>query len=430
MTTAPRWKNGVGKRCGCANRPNCDCWYSIRKQFGNKKAAGTVPEFAFLLEPHEQLPVTRLAVEVLASRVFGWLVKGKPAPTPVVPVVVEKPVELTGNDLFDRWIRNAEPFDPTGKKTAVIQNWDSKLKRARAAFGHLPISELGDPITMRQFVKAELAEGKKLATPNRILATIVRPAVLWANAQKPALIVGSPFGKYGYKIDLKKEERRTSRIDPALEYELLDICELLNTEEREYAGGILADFLKLGIDTGGRHEYFLLQNKHVDWQAHKLALLQTKNGEPRFVPFNPKGRVAALLQRRRFAGPEAYVLARPDGSPVVKVWKTWVEVVCILKKIPYVCTRKGVDKDTAAAYKACKLVPYLTRHEAATWWGEKGVSDPSAKFIQGHSSQYDTHGRYKHEQYAIARKELADKVWPYEGERDQPADGKKKRRKQ
>lgn len=395
----------------------------IRAEVKGDKEMGPATNYIHLLQPHEAVPTTITDGKRLRARVVEWILKGRPAPAP--PPAPEEPiVELTGNDLFDRWLAAVQPFNPHGKKKSVVQNWNSKLKSARAAFGDTTLTALAQKATITTYVNAQLAAGLKLATPQRILATIVRPAVLWGNAIK--LVDGNPFGKYGYKIDLSKEDRRTNRIDPALEYELLDVCGILGD-----GGRVLADFLMLAIDTGGRHEYLELLNDDVDWHASKLRFRHTKNGETRYAPFNPHGRVAELLKRRRFAGPKAHVLARADGAAAITIYRTWVQAVCVIKHIPYVCTRADngwVSKETMAAYKEHKLVPYLTRHEAATWWGEKKVSDESAKFLQGHRSQYDTHGRYMHAAYERARAELAEKVWPCEGERAQPATAQRKER--
>lgn len=399
---AKTWKDGVALR-------GTIWWIRVQHEGDRTSGFGSVKKFAFLLDPHQPVPTTRTAAVLLARRVKDWLVKGKPMPEPKAEPPAPT-VELVGNDLFDRWLKQVEPFNPRGKKKEVVSNWTSKLKSAREAFGTTPLSDLGKKTTITAYVNGKLDEDYALATPNRILATIVRPAVLWGVHAK--LMDANPFGKYGYMIEQKNEHRRTNRIDPALEYELLDVCGILGD-----GGRVLAEFLQLAIDTGGRHEYFALCNADVDWQASKLKFTHTKNGEVRFAPFNPHGRVAELLKRRRFAGPKARVLARADGEPVTTIWKVWVQAICLIKGIPYVCTREGISKETTEAYQEHELVPYLTRHEAATWWGEKKVTDESSKFVQGHRSQNDTHGRYMHAAYERARAELAEKVWPFEHER-------------
>jgi len=100
-----------------------------------------------------------------------------------------------------------------------------------------------------------------------------------------------------------------------------------------------------------------------------------------------------------------------------------VQAVCYAYHIPceYQGSGKYFTRETSARYKAVNLRPHDFRHEAATWWGLCGLSDASAKFLQGHTSQYDTHGRYKHEELRLATQELREKVWPREAERAQLA---------
>jgi integrase len=265
-----------------------------------------------------------------------------------------------------------------------------------------------------------VAAGFKVATPNRILAAIVRPAVLWGINQQTPLLTYNPFGRYRFKIDIKAENKRKERLDPDIEAKLLAVCHgPLATAHHKEVGPALADFIILAVDIGPRPgEVYNLTNKDVDWHAHTLKLRRTKNGEIRVVPFNPHGRVAALLNRRRFAGPKASVIT------LSKVFKAWVQAVCYVYDIPceYQGSGKYFTKATMKAYKdVANLRPHDIRHETATWWGLCGVSDSSAEFLQGHKSQHDTHGRYKHEELKLATQELREKVWPREAERAQLA---------
>ncbi len=43
------------------------------------------------------------------------------------------------------------------------------------------------------------------------------------------------------------------------------------------------------------------QNRHVDWTQHEIAIPGThaKDAENRRVPFDPQGRLAPVLKRRR-----------------------------------------------------------------------------------------------------------------------------------
>ena len=174
------------------------------------------------------------------------------------------------------------------------------------------------------------------------------------------------------------------------------------------------------LDLGTRPEEVLtLWNANVDWHAHRLTFFGTKvENETRIVPFNPKGRVAEILKRRRFAGSTAPIICDHEGHQVKKVYRAWVHAVCIAFNIPFRQTKSGgrPTKDTLNAYKALKLVPYSLRHEFATWAGLCGVSDETAEFMQGHARQ-TTHARYKHEKLMRATNEVSEKLWPRETER-------------
>jgi hypothetical protein len=55
-------------------------------------------------------------------------------------------------------------------------------------------------------------------------------------------------------------------------------------------------------------EMLRIQNRHVDWEQHQIAIpgSKAKDRENRRVPFDPKGRLAPILRRRAALGPNAY----------------------------------------------------------------------------------------------------------------------------
>ena len=54
----------------------------------------------------------------------------------------------------------------------------------------------------------------------------------------------------------------------------------------------------------------LIQNKRVNWDTCQIGIpgATAKDKENRRIPFNPKGRLAAILKRRATLGPDAYRL--------------------------------------------------------------------------------------------------------------------------
>jgi integrase len=407
-----KWKDGVALR-------GKTWWIRAQHEGDRTSGFGSVKKFAFLLEPHQPIPTTKTDTMMLKRRVEDWLIRGKPMPTPKT----EPAPELHGYDLINRYIAYRYRARVEGKEPEAGMQSDMDISQERAAqraFGALPLSAWEQPETFSGYVRRMVAAGYKIATPNRVLASVVRPALFWGINQRPPLLTFNPFGRYQFKIDITAEERRHERCDPDTEAKLLAVCaeHSFGGNRHQGAGLALAEFIILAIDLGAREGELLgLRNADVDWHAHTVKLRKTKrHKETRLVPFNPIGRVAEILKRRRFAGPKAFVTMR-------RPFKVWVHVVCVAHGIA--CEYKGRGKyfteETRAAYKAVNLRLHDLRHEAATWWGLCGVSDASAEFLQGHKSQHDTHGRYKHEELRLATAELREKVWPRENERAQRA---------
>ena len=61
----------------------------------------------------------------------------------------------------------------------------------------------------------------------------------------------------------------------------------------------------------------MVQNKRVNWDTCQIGIpgATTKDKENRRIPFNPKGRLAAILKRRSELGPDGYVFGSANGSP-------------------------------------------------------------------------------------------------------------------
>jgi integrase len=65
-----------------------------------------------------------------------------------------------------------------------------------------------------------------------------------------------------------------------------------------------------------RGEMLLIQNKRVHWDTCQIGIpgATAKDKENRRIPFNPNGRLAAVLQRRATLGPDAYVCGSISGE--------------------------------------------------------------------------------------------------------------------
>jgi hypothetical protein len=60
----------------------------------------------------------------------------------------------------------------------------------------------------------------------------------------------------------------------------------------------------------------LIQNRRVNWETCQIGVPgeTTTDKENRRVPFNPEGRLAAILKRRAALGPDAFAFGARDGS--------------------------------------------------------------------------------------------------------------------
>jgi hypothetical protein len=60
----------------------------------------------------------------------------------------------------------------------------------------------------------------------------------------------------------------------------------------------------------------LIQNKRVNWDTHQIGIpgATAKDKEDRRIPFNPNGRLTAVLTRRAKLGPDAYVCGSAHGA--------------------------------------------------------------------------------------------------------------------
>ena len=65
-----------------------------------------------------------------------------------------------------------------------------------------------------------------------------------------------------------------------------------------------------------RGEMALIQNKRVDWDTYTIGIPghTTKDDENRRIPFDPDGRLAAILRRRAKLGPNAFVFGTENGQ--------------------------------------------------------------------------------------------------------------------
>ncbi|MBI4476973.1 MAG: hypothetical protein HY654_07350 [Acidobacteria bacterium] len=69
----------------------------------------------------------------------------------------------------------------------------------------------------------------------------------------------------------------------------------------------------------------LIQNKRVNWHTWQIGIpgATAKDKENRRIPFNPKGRIAAILKRRAALGPDAFVFGSANGARQPTIQTAW-----------------------------------------------------------------------------------------------------------
>ena len=137
-------------------------------------------------------------------------------------------------------------------------------------------------------------------------------------AQTPPLFTKSPFHRFGVRMNKKAETVRDRRLSRDEEKRLLDTAlQKMNAAEHQFVGELLHDRIIGALELCCRRgEMLLIQNKRVNWDTCQIGIpgATAKDKENRRIPFNPKGRLAAILERRATLGPEAYVFGSTNGD--------------------------------------------------------------------------------------------------------------------
>jgi integrase len=117
----------------------------------------------------------------------------------------------------------------------------------------------------------------------------------------------------------------------------------------------------------------------------------------------------AILKRRRFLGPEAYVFGGPDGARVKAIRTAWDSLVLLANDIEPTRTKKG-GRVSREALKRIDLHWHDLRHEAASRWREQGLDLRAIQLLLGHSSITTTQ-RYLNLSDQDLNKAMQSKLW-------------------
>jgi integrase len=130
-------------------------------------------------------------------------------------------------------------------------------------------------------------------------------AFTWGRGRTPPVRYTSPFHRFGVRIKKKADPKRDRRLSSEEERPLLAAADAMNTAEHLYAGAQMRDRIIGALETVCRlGEMLKIQNRHVLWDTYQISIPaeHAKDAESKRIPFEPNGRLAKVMERRRFLG--------------------------------------------------------------------------------------------------------------------------------
>lgn len=222
---------------------------------------------------------------------------------------------------------------------------------------------------IRAYIEKRKAEGVGPATINREIG-LLSAAINYARREWEWDIPNNAVG-----MRLKPPEGRVRSLTWA------EARKLIEEAEKHQLSPLLADFIRLALNTGCRRDEMLrLEWRRVDLKANLLLLegRNTKNGKRRSVPLNIEARTALLnLARYRAAHCPAspWVFVHPDGERLQSVRRAFGTAL----------ERAGIED-----FRIHDL-----RHTCASWLVSAGQPLPVVRDLLGHSTVQMTE-RYAH----------------------------------
>jgi integrase len=135
----------------------------------------------------------------------------------------------------------------------------------------------------------------------------------------------------------------------------------------------------------------LIQNKRVDWDSHTIGIPghTTKDRENRRIPFDPNGRLAAVLKRRGALGPDGFVFGTENGEHVRSFKTAWESLLLLANGHDSKRAKPGARVDRAKL-RQVDLHFHDLRHEGACRLLADGVDIRIIQLMLGHASVQQT----------------------------------------
>lgn len=222
---------------------------------------------------------------------------------------------------------------------------------------------------VRAYIEKRKAEGVGPATINREIG-LLSAAINYACREWEWNIPNIAEG-----MRLKPPEGRVRSLTVA------EARRLIEEAERQQRSPLLADFIRLALNTGCRRDELLrLEWSRVDLKANLLLLegRNTKNGKRRSVPLNIEARTALLnlaRYRETHCPASPWVFVHPDGERLQSVRQAFGTAL----------ERVGIEN-----FRIHDL-----RHTCASWLVGAGQPLPVVRDLLGHSTVQMTE-RYAH----------------------------------